>query len=213
MIALLRHRAVSAMAVSLLLLAGCSQANKPAAPGSAAANAPTTAAPQLVTAQTAFAPMYKSARAWSPDVEMLTLRPKEVPGFKEDAGKAAMWEASFASKLHHQYRIYTYSIATVPPEIHKGVGAGFPLAWAGETRSVMPVDLALFTVDSDAAFKAASAEAAAWLAKNPNKELSSLDLGSTFKFQAPVWYVTWGDTKSGYVAFIDATSGKVYKSK
>jgi hypothetical protein len=77
----------------------------------------------------------------------------------------------------------------------------------------MPIDLSFFTVDSDAAYQAASTEGAAWLAKNPGKDLSSLQLASTYRFQAPVWYISWGDKKNGYVAFVDATSGKIYKSK
>jgi hypothetical protein len=212
MTASLKQRAVSAMTVAVFLLAGCSQSTSPVGADSDGAKAPTSP-PQPVTAQTAFAPMYKSARAWSPDVEVLTLRPKDVPGFKTEAGKAPMWEASFASKQLRQYRVYTYSIATVQPDIHKGTGAGLPMSWSGETRDAMPIDLSIFTVDSDAAFKAAAAEGAAWLTKNPKVELSSLDLGSTYKFQSPVWYVAWGDKKSGYVAFVDASSGKVYKSR
>jgi hypothetical protein len=39
-------------------------------------------------------------------------------------------------------------------------------------------------------------------------------LGRTYKFGGPVWLVTWGDTKQGgYAVFVDASSGKVYKSK
>jgi hypothetical protein len=77
----------------------------------------------------------------------------------------------------------------------------------------MPVDLALFSVDSDAAYQAAAKDAAPWLAKNPGKKLSMV-LGRTYKFGGPVWLVTWGDTKQGgYAVFVDASSGKVYKSK
>ena len=48
---------------------------------------------------------------------------------------------------------------------------------------------------------------------HPDKTLSSFALGNTFRFQPPVWYLMWGDKKSGYVAFIDANSGKVLKQK
>ena len=124
-----------------------------------------------------------------------------------------MWEAGFGSQSLHQYKVYTYAVATVLPDVHKGVSANLALPWHGDTRDAMPVDLALFSVDSDAAYQAAAKDAAPWLAKNPGKKLS-LVLGRTYKFGGPVWLVTWGDTKQGgYAVFVDASSGKVYKSK
>jgi len=208
----LKQCAVSAMAVAVLL-AGCSQSAKAPAGDESKAAKEAAGPPQLVTAKTAFWPMYTAARKWTPDLVTLGILPKEVPGFTNEAGKAAMWEAAFASPSLHQYRRYTYAITTVPPDIYKGVVAGIRLPWGGATRDVMPLDTTLFNVDSDAAYQAAAADAAAWLKKNPDKKLSSLQLGNTYRFQAPVWYLSWGDKKSGYIAFVDATSGKVLKTK
>jgi hypothetical protein len=213
MSAALKQCAVSSVAVAVLLLAGCSQSTKPPPGDESKAAKEATGAPELVTAKTAFWPMYTSARKWTPDLVTLGVLPKEVPGFTNQAGKAAMWEAAFASPSLHQYRRYTYAITSVPPDIYKGVVAGIRLPWGGATRDVMPLDTTLFNVDSDAAYQAAAADAAAWLKKNPDKKLSSLQLGNTYRFQAPVWYLSWGDKKSGYIAFVDATSGKVLKTK
>jgi hypothetical protein len=157
--------------------------------------------------------MYKSARDWAPDVEVLRLDAKEVPGFKNEAGKAAMWEATFASPGKRESRAYSYAIADALPDVHKGVAAALEAPWGGETRDVMPVDLALFNVDSDAAYAAASAAATDWLKKNPDKPLAVMELGDTYKFQAPVWYLMWGNKKSGYVGLVDAASGKVLQKK
>jgi hypothetical protein len=209
---LLNRFVLSSLAIAALLITGCSQSATPANDVQAAATNP-SGPPALVSAKTAFGPMYKSALAWSPDIQFITLAPQDLPGFTNAAGKAAMWEATFASPSKHQYRVYSYSIATVQPEIHKGTSANFAEPWAGASRDAMPIDLSFFTVDSDAAYQAASTEGAAWLAKNPGKNLSSLQLASTYRFQAPVWYISWGDKKNGYVAFVDATSGKIYKSK
>jgi hypothetical protein len=211
--AVLKQGAVSAVAVALLLLASCSQSTKPTVSDESKAAKESGGPPQLVTAKTAFWPMYTSARKWTPDLVTLGLLPKEVPGFTNEAGKAAMWEAAFASPSLHQYRRYTYAITAVPPDIYKGVVAGIRLPWGGATRDVMPVDTTLFNIDSDAAYQAAAEDAAAWLKKNPDKKLSSFQLGNTYRFQAPIWYLMWGDKKSGYVAFVDATSGKVVKAK
>jgi len=207
----LKQCAVSAMAVAVLL-AGCSQSAKPPAGDESNAAKQAAGPPEVVTAKAAFWPMYTAARKWTPDLVTLTLLPKEVPGFTNEAGKAAMWEAMFASPSLHQYRLYSYAITSVPPDIFKGVVAGLRLPWNGITRDAMPVDTTLFNVDSDAAYQAAAADAAAWLKKNPDKKLSALELGNTYRFQAPIWYLSWGDKKSGYVAFVDATSGKVLKS-
>jgi hypothetical protein len=205
--------AVSVMAVAVLLLAGCTQSTKPPVSDESVAGTKPAGPPQLVTSKTAFGVLYKSALNWTPDVVILKLVAKEVPGFKNEVGKAAMWEATFASPSLHRYRVDTYSIATVLPGIHKGGTAGFPLPWGGVTRDTMPIDPSNFNVDSDAAYTAAAADAAAWLKKNPDKKLAPLELGNVFKLHALVWYVMWGDQKSGYIAFVDAGSGKVLKGK
>jgi hypothetical protein len=206
-------RFVAVAVAAAALVTGCSNGNSigPATPNVVKA-ADTPAAP--LTAKTALGPMYKAALAWSSDVQLMRLSPKPVPGFTNGAGNAAMWEAAFGSAAHHQVRRYTYSIATVLPDIHKGVSAEIPLPWAGPTRDAMPIDLSLFTVDSDAAYQASAKDAADWLKKNPKMELATLDLGSNYRYRAPAWYVSWGDPKkNGYIVLIDATSGNMYSHK
>jgi hypothetical protein len=209
----LKRSAAAGMAVAVLLLAGCSQSIQPTV-NSASQPAKTPASPpQPVTAKTAFWPMHTSARSWATDLVTLRLVSKDVPGFKSENGKAAMWEATFASPTLHQYRVYSYAIANVPPDIHRGVVAGLQQPWTGESRDAMPIDLSFFNIDSDAAYEAAAVNAAAWIKKNPEKQLTSFALGDTYRFQTPVWFLMWGDKKSGYLAFVDATSGKVLTKK
>ncbi len=208
--------AVSVSAVAVLLLAGCSRTSS--APTAAAnpaggPSAQTVAAPQVVPAKEAFWPMYKEAHSWAGDAEVMRVTAKVLPGFRNEAGKAGMWEAVFASPSLHKYRIYTYSIATAPPDVYKGVVAGLEMAWGGPTRDAMPVDLSSFNVDSDAAYSAGAAQAADWLKKNPGKEIAAVEIGDTYKFQDPVWYLMWGTKQSGYATFVDASSGKVLKGK
>lgn len=214
---MLKQCAVSVMTISLLLLAGCSQSSKPAA-GNESQNEPQAVTkpagpPQLVSAKTAFWPMYASARKWATDIVPLRLTEEDVPGFTHEAGKAAMWNATFASPSSRQYRVYSYSIAAVPPDIEKGVSGGPGQPWGGETRDAMSVDLSLFNIDSDTAYKSAADDAVAWLKKHPDEKVSSFELGNTFKFQGPVWYIQWGTKKSGYVAIVNATTGQVLKGK
>ncbi|MGH9696899.1 MAG: hypothetical protein ACRD5Z_22325, partial [Bryobacteraceae bacterium] len=58
-------------------------------------------------AKTAFWPMYTSARTWTTDFVILKVESKDVPGFKNENGKAAMWQATFASPSRQEYRTYT----------------------------------------------------------------------------------------------------------
>ena len=204
---------ISAMAVAAVLLVGCSQPSQPSGSGESGGATVPAGPPALVTAKTAYWPMYKSAQSWASDVVLVRLAPRDVPGFTSEGGKAAMWEASFGSPSRHEFRVDTYAITTILPDIHKGAVDGLRMPWGGVTRDAMPIDISSSTVDSDAAYQAATADAAAWLKKNPDKKLSSFALGNTTKFSAPVWFVMWGDKKSGYVAFVDASTGKVIKKK
>jgi hypothetical protein len=206
-----RHWGMGAVAIAALTVVGCNSSSTPAASDTAAPKA-VEAPPAPVTGKTAYWPLYKSAVAWSPDVVVTKIAEKEVPGFKNGEGKAAMWEVTFASPSKNQMRVDQYAIATSLPEVHKGSTAGLPGAWGGQTRDAMPVQISASTVDSDAAYQAAAADAADWLKKNPGKELTDVELGATAKLPQGFWYFVWGDEKSGgYREVVDAASGKVLK--
>ena len=196
--------------VATMLAAGCSKSTKEVSVSKQSQAPASQEAPaQPVAAKTAFWPMYTAAHQWAADIVVLRVDAKELPGYKNEAGKAAMWEAVFASPSRHEYRTYTYAIAAVAPNIYKGVDAGLEMPWGGETRDAMAIDMNAFNVDSDAAYQAAAAAAAEWLKKNPTKDLTTIAMGDTYKFQEPVWYVMWGTKQGGYAAFVDANSGKV----
>jgi hypothetical protein len=213
MLTLAKTCLATALTAALFLLYGCSQPSNPPAGESATKASEPSSPPEPVTAKTAYLPLYKSAYKWAPDVVLLRITPKEIPGFENAGGKGALWEATFASPSQHMYRVFSYAIAAHPPDIYKGVTLGNGIPWAGPTRDVMPIATSDFNVDSDAAYTAAAADAAAWLQKNPDKKLSSFQLGNGYSFPSPVWYVMWGDKKSGYVAIVSATTGKVLKKK
>ena len=210
--AVLRHWGMGAVAMAVLTVAGCNSSSTPAASDTAAAPKPAEAPAAPVTGKTAYWPVYKSAVAWAPDVVVTRIAQKEVPGFKNGEGKAAMWEVTFASPSKNQMRVDQYAIATSLPDIHKGATAGLTGAWGGQTRDAMPVQIGASTVDSDAAYQAAAADATEWLKKNPGKELTDVELGATAKIPQGFWYFVWGDEKSGgYREVVDATTGKVLK--
>jgi hypothetical protein len=204
---------ITAASAVVFLFSSCSPSPKSAASDTAEKAAEPAGPPQPVTAKTAFWPMYMAARGWATDLVALKVDAKDVPGVKNESGKAAIWEATFASPSQHAYRVYSYAIAAYPPDIYKGVTSGQTMSWGGPTQAVMPVQLSEFGTDSDAAYTAAVTEADAWLKKNPTKVLTSFELGDAVKFGGPVWVLTWGDGKSGYRAFVNASTGKVVNKK
>lgn len=207
------NRSKIVVLVAFLQLAACSEGSKPSTQTKSETETKQTAGPsEPVTAKTAFWDMHKLAHSWTPDILLLGLASKSVPGVKNDQGKAAMWTATFASPSRRQARIFTYSIVEHLPDIRKGVDVARPIAWAGPTREALPFQTSEFVVDSDAAYQTALGMAGSWVKRHPDKEVA-LTLGHASRFPAPVWYVLWGDNKSGYFVLVNATTGKIINSK
>jgi hypothetical protein len=166
--------------------------------------------PEAVLAKTAFYEMYTPAHAWAPDLVPISLKSGEVAGVKNSQGKAGVWIAVFGSPSLHMARTYTYSVADQLPTFAKGVKAESPEAWAGPTTAVMTFQTSDFTIDSDAAYKAAATKAGDWL-KDPENAAKpvSLSLGAASRFPAPVWYILFGNEKSGFVTLVSATTGSI----
>ena len=163
-----------------------------------------------VAAQTAFYEMYKPARTWAPDLLVLSLISNEVPSMKSADGKFPMWTAVFVSPSRREARTFTYSVIDDGANIRKGVNVGGAEPWSGATAKSSPFQTTGFTVNSDAAYKTAYAKAEAWVKKHPGKKVS-FSLGSAARFPAPVWFIIWGDTKSGYGVYVNATTGSLIR--
>jgi hypothetical protein len=200
----------AAAIAAVLVLAACSEA--PKAPP-AATKAETEAKkeppkpPEPVAGQTAFYEMYKPARTWAPDVLALSLASEEVPALKNEGGKAAKWTAVFVSPSRREARTFSYS-AVDSGANQKGVTVGGAQSWSGATPKSKPFQNGEFIVNSDAAYDAAFEKAKGWVQKHPGKT-ASLTLGNASRFSSPVWYVIWGNPKSGFAVYVNATTGKV----
>lgn len=165
-----------------------------------------------VAAQSAFYEMYKPARQWAKDVMPLMVSSGEVPGVKNAGGKAGMWTSVFVSPSRREARTFFYAVIDSGSEIHKGVTIGRVQEWGGASAKSKPFSSGEFSVDSDAAYATAAKKADAWLKKNPGKKLS-IFLASESRFAGPAWYFMWGNQKSGYLAFISATTGQPLTGK
>jgi len=207
-----RYFSSSLLLVAALLMAACSETPKPEAnQASAEANA-AAAAPEPVTGKTAYWAIYKSAYTWANDVVPLKLESKSVTGVKNDAGKAGMWTGTFGSARRAEVVDISYAVIADPAtDTMKGVSVGHALPWSGPTPEVMPFQGSDIVFDSDAAYKTASAQAAAWLKTHPDKEPEFIMGNNLHTFGAPVWYVKWGDNKDGYNAFVNTKTGELAK--
>jgi hypothetical protein len=197
----------------IVAVAGCSGSSPRGAATNVSAESTSKASgpAKPISGLTAFWKMYDSAYAWSRDIEPLDLSSKEVSGFKSENGDAAVWTATFGSPSLRQARTFTYSIANTA-DFREGLSIGNAEPWGGPTRQMIPFGTGDVSVDSNAAYKAASEDAEAWLKKNPDEPVSFI-LGNAARFAAPVWYVMWGSKKRGYAVFVDAASGQVVHHK
>jgi hypothetical protein len=207
----MRGNVLKASVIFVTLIVTACESSKPSGDaGTESASKSATAPVGPVSGKTAFWEMYKSAHAWAADLTPLALESKSVPGVKNEAGKAGMWTATFGSASRRQARTFSYSVVASPPDIYKGVTVGNPLPWNGPTPAALTFTTSDFAVDSEAAYTAASAQAAAWTKSHPDNDVS-FTLGNASRFHGPVWYVLWGEKKSGYSVLVDAKSGTVIK--
>jgi hypothetical protein len=196
--------------VATLVLSACSEAPNPAAKVETEAKKEPDKAPEAVTAQRAFYELYKPARTWATDLLALSVASGEVPNIKNEDGKAGAWTAVFVSPSRKEARNFTYAAVDNGADLRKGINIGPVLPWDGATAASKPFSNSEFVVDSDAAYKAAFEKAADWLKAHPN-QTATFRLGNASRFAAPVWYIMWGTTKSGYAALVNATTGAVVK--
>lgn len=203
----LRVKATATLAV-VFFVCSCSKSPTPPVSQAEAGKSPVSGEP--ISGKTAFWEMHKAAHAWAVDRVPLSLESKTVPGVKNESGKAAMWTATFGSPRKQEARTYTYSVAAHAPDIIKGVSVGGAIPWSGPTHDALTIDTADFSVDSDSAYQTALAQSTDWLKRHPDKDVS-FALGNASRFDGPVWYVLWGDKKSGHAVYVSAKTGAIVK--
>jgi hypothetical protein len=204
----------AAFVVAALALTACSsepaKTTETKTDAEAAAKKAPAGPPEPVAAKAAFYEMYTPAHAWAADLKPISLKSGEVAGVKNTDGKAGVWTAIFVSPTQHAARTYVYSVADELPTITKGIKAEGTEPWAGPSTTVMTFETSDFTIDSDAAYKAAADKAGDWMKDKENAAKPvSMSLGAASRFPAPVWYVLFGNSKSGFASFVNATTGNV----
>jgi hypothetical protein len=202
----------AALAAAAIALTACS--SQPATTASktddtAAKEAP-AGPPEPVSARTAYWKLYDSAHAWASDLTTLSVTCGTVSSIKNTEGRCGVWTIIFASPTQRTMRRYIYAVADQAPDILKGVKAGLAEAWGGPTKDVMAFQAKDFTIDSDAAMKVAEVKADKWLKDKDNAEKPvAITLGAAERFTTPVWAITFGSTKSGFLVLVNASTGDI----
>jgi hypothetical protein len=198
---------VAAIVILLGIVTGCSEAPAPTEVKTEAPkkpSIPTGAIPAL----SAYYDAYKIARQIAPDFQCASMTGNDVEGTKSEEGKFPQWTYVFVSPSKQQATTFIYTTVE-HAGLLRGVNNAGTQRWAGPTRDAVPFANTDFSVDSDAAYKAAAEKAAAWLAKNAGKPVTTFALGQSAQLPNPMWYVMWGDKKNGYAAYVNAATGKV----
>jgi hypothetical protein len=198
-----------AVLATALSLTGCSDQPQPHDVNPEAAKKPSI--PEgAIPALTAYYEIYKVARTLAPDLQTASITGNEVEGVKSEDGKYAQWTVVFVSASTQQAYTFLYSTVEKGPVL-RGINNQGSMRWAGATQNAESFTNSDFSVDSPAAFKAASEKAKAWLAKNPDKPVTTFALGHSARFPAPMWVILWGTPKNGFATYVNASTGTVWK--
>jgi hypothetical protein len=184
-------------AVLVLALAGCSTAPEPKAEKKA---------PEPVTGLHALYGMYTHARTWAQDLQVISLRSIAVSQVKSEPGKAAAWQAVFASPALGQQRTYTSCVADVSPSLRQGIFMDPATPLASDSR---PFLLAAAKIDTDQAWETALKHDEGFTGKNPGITISFV-MQLSRRMAEPVWQVVWGEsaTSSPLSMLVDAGTGQ-----
>ncbi len=203
---LIRTFTTAAFTASLLLLAGCGEEPKHEEAKKVVKKPAVPEGP--ISALTAYYEVFKVARTLAPDLQTASIAGKDVAGQKSGEGKYVQWAITFVSVSKQTAYQFVYSTIE-EGNILKGINNQGSLRWGGASQNATPFTNQDFSIDSDAAFKAAAEKAGDWLKKN-DKPLTEFALGNSAKFPAPMWYVQWGTKTGGFAAFVNASTGKIY---
>lgn len=178
-----------------LLLAGCSD------------DAPKTPEkpPEPVTGLHALYQMYTFARTWAQDMKVIRLSSMGISQVAAVPGKAAAWQAQFASDTLGKARTYTFSVVDVSETLRKGIFADTAGALASATRAFV---IGEAKTDSDVAWEISLSHGKKYSEEHPTMPVSyTLEADRTTG--VPVWRVIWGSSvaTSNFSILVDANAG------
>src|ERR1700723_1101976 len=126
-----------------ILLSGCSSSMEQKTP-------PKPVEP--VTGLHALYQMYQHSRTWAQDLAVVRCSSIDITQVKAQPGKAAAWQALFASPSLGRQRAYTFSVFDASVSLRQGIFADAPTPLASDSHSFQ---LAAARTDSDQAWETA----------------------------------------------------------
>lgn len=185
----------------LFSLAGCTA--KP--PVSSENSAPKTV--QTDTGRIAFQRLYVTARSWASDAQPVTLKSQALPEANGHDGKAAVWNASFASDGKKRIKPWTWSGAVGKDEPSAGVSTDADDSYTPSNLSTRPFRVAFLKADSDKAYEVAQQHGgSALIEKNPNLPVT-YDLSWDPGQEQLLWNVHYGASEGSLQVVVNAATG------
>jgi hypothetical protein len=191
----------------VLFLAACS--TEPAKPVEPVAAEPL----KPVTGRSAFYKVFPVARQWAPDAQGLQLASiylAEAPA--GPSGTAPAWQAIFASKSKAKMKTFTWSVMDAPGNLKKGVFQSDEQEFSGKLDQALPFFPQALHIDSDEAYKSATAKPDKQIAANAKLPVNYLLEYVPSRFGDLTWRVMWGETvgTAAYSVFVDASTGAAH---
>jgi hypothetical protein len=164
---------------------------------------------QRETGRAAFQKVYASARIWAPDAQPLAI--ESLPRKGDADGKAAIWNAKFASASRRSIRTFTWSGASGEDAPERGISPGKIDEYSPENASTRPFSINFLKVDSDQAFEVAQKHGGSALLKKDKDLLTKYALQWEPRQNQLLWRIIYGPSESKLRVLVDASSGNFVK--
>jgi hypothetical protein len=173
--------------------------------------APKTQPTELLTGRVAFQQMYIAAHGWGPDARPYQLKSGAIGDNRGHNGKAALWNASFASASMHASKTYNWSGIDSPDAPARGINPGTQDSFTPNNT----FDLRFLKTDSDSAFDVAQQHGGEKLLQEKPATPVIYLLDWNAAENNLVWHVIYGNSRSdaALVVDVDASTGKFQRKE
>jgi hypothetical protein len=190
--------------ILLTLLAGCDSntAKQPEAK-------PEPKGPELLTGRAAFQKVFIAARNYAADVKPFRIESTPTSDANGQDGKAAIWQASFASASRRGVKPFIWSGSSAPDAPSRGVSPGNEDTYNPNNASTQIFDVAFLKVDSDQAFTEAQKHGGdKLLEKTPATPVIYI-CDWNHNTNELIWHVIYGDSRDSakLTVAINASTG------
>ena len=165
-----------------------------------------------ITGRSAFYKVFPVARQWAQDAQGIQLISLYLSEVKDPpAGTAGAWQAIFASRTKAKMKTFTWAVADAPGNLKKGVFESDETEFSGKLDQALPFFPQALHIDSDEAYKAATAKPDKNIAANAKLPVNYVLEYVPSRFSDLTWRIMWGESvgTAAYSVFVDASAGGV----